>query len=92
MSKTPSLGSQLKLMGTRLQIAAIPLVLASLAACTPTFDANVKRFQSELPAPAGQTFAVVAEDPALDSDRGKAARLLLWLLDQDRAIRLLSVG
>jgi hypothetical protein len=65
MSKTPSLGSQLKLMGTRLQIAAIPLVLASLAACTPTFDANVKRFQSELPAPAGQTFAVVAEDPAL---------------------------
>jgi ATP-dependent DNA helicase RecG len=36
--------------------------------------------------------ALLATDPALDSQRGKAARLLLWLLDQDRAIRLLSVG
>jgi ATP-dependent DNA helicase RecG len=36
--------------------------------------------------------ALLAADPALDSPRGKAARLLLWLLDQDRAIRLLSVG
>jgi ATP-dependent DNA helicase RecG len=35
---------------------------------------------------------LLAEDPALDSARGQAARLLLWLLDQDRAIRLLSVG
>ena len=35
---------------------------------------------------------LLADDPALQSPRGKAARLLLWLLDQDRAIRLLSVG
>jgi ATP-dependent DNA helicase RecG len=32
------------------------------------------------------------DDPSLTSDRGKAARILLWLLDQDRAIRLISVG
>ncbi len=32
------------------------------------------------------------DDPTLETPRGKAARLLLWLLDQDRAIRLLSVG
>ncbi|WYK04654.1 ATP-dependent DNA helicase RecG [Cereibacter sphaeroides f. sp. denitrificans] len=32
------------------------------------------------------------DDPTLSSPRGEAARLLLWLLDQDRAIRLLSVG
>ncbi|MCL4065365.1 ATP-dependent DNA helicase RecG [Pseudomonas sp. GX19020] len=32
------------------------------------------------------------DDPTLDSPRGKAARHLLWLLDQDRAIRLLTVG
>ena len=31
-------------------------------------------------------------DPELTTARGKAARLLLWLLDQDRAIRLISVG
>ena len=35
---------------------------------------------------------LLADDPALESPRGQAARLLLWLLDQDRAIRLLSVG
>ena len=32
------------------------------------------------------------DDPALETPRGRAARLLLWLLDQDRAIRLLAVG
>jgi ATP-dependent DNA helicase RecG len=36
--------------------------------------------------------ALLATDPTLESDRGKAARILLWLLDQDRAIRLISVG
>ncbi|MBL4927353.1 ATP-dependent DNA helicase RecG [Fuscibacter oryzae] len=35
---------------------------------------------------------LLADDPGLTSARGKAARLLLWLLDQDRAIRLISVG
>ncbi len=35
---------------------------------------------------------LLADDPGLESPRGKAARLLLWLLDQDRAIRLISVG
>lgn len=32
------------------------------------------------------------DDPSLTTPRGKAVRNLLWLLDQDRAIRLLSVG
>lgn len=31
-------------------------------------------------------------DPALDGPRGRAARLLLWLLEQDRAIRMIKVG
>lgn len=35
---------------------------------------------------------LLADDPALEGPRGKAARLLLWLLDQDRAIRLIGVG
>ncbi|MEQ6247924.1 ATP-dependent DNA helicase RecG [Sulfitobacter sp. HNIBRBA3233] len=35
---------------------------------------------------------LLADDPTLDSDRGKAARLLLWLMRQDEAIRLISVG
>lgn len=32
------------------------------------------------------------DDPTLDSPRGRAARLLLWLMRQDEAIRLISVG
>jgi len=35
---------------------------------------------------------LLADDPALETARGRAVRNLLWLLDQDRAIRLLSVG
>ncbi len=32
------------------------------------------------------------DDPALTGPRGQSIRALLWLLDQDRAIRLISVG
>lgn len=35
---------------------------------------------------------LLADDPGLETPRGKAVRALLWLLDQDRALRLLSVG
>ncbi|MDP5366680.1 MAG: ATP-dependent DNA helicase RecG [Paracoccaceae bacterium] len=35
---------------------------------------------------------LMADDPTLDSARGKAARVLLWLMEQDQAIRLISVG
>ena len=31
-------------------------------------------------------------DPELDGERGRAARVLLWLMRQDEAIRLISVG
>ncbi len=36
--------------------------------------------------------ALLSKDPKLTSDRGKAARVLLWLMKQDQAIRLISVG
>lgn len=32
------------------------------------------------------------DDPDLVSERGRAARVLLWLMEQDQAIRLISVG
>ena len=35
---------------------------------------------------------LMQDDPTLASPRGQAARGLLWLMDQDRAIRLISVG
>ncbi len=36
--------------------------------------------------------ALLTMDPDLSSDRGRAARVLLWLMRQDRAIRLISTG
>ncbi|SFA79268.1 ATP-dependent DNA helicase RecG [Poseidonocella pacifica] len=32
------------------------------------------------------------DDPKLESPRGRAARVLLWLMEQDKAIRLISIG
>jgi hypothetical protein len=48
-----------------LKLASVPLLLAGLGACATPFNADVSRFQSQLPAPTGETFAVVADDPAL---------------------------
>ncbi|MCT8160510.1 ATP-dependent DNA helicase RecG [Pseudoruegeria sp. SHC-113] len=36
--------------------------------------------------------ALLESDPKLESERGKAVRVLLWLMEQDKAIRLISVG
>jgi ATP-dependent DNA helicase RecG len=35
---------------------------------------------------------LLQSDPSLTSPRGKAARTLLWLMEQDKSIRLISVG
>lgn len=45
-----------------LALAALPVALA-LGGCAQTFDAKVSRFSAQLPAPQGQTFAIVPEDP-----------------------------
>jgi hypothetical protein len=47
------------------KLAVVSLALAALAACTNTFNADVTHFSSRLPAPSGETFTVVPEDPAL---------------------------
>ncbi len=47
------------------KLAAATVLVGSLAACATPFRADVSRFESQLPAPQGQTFAVVADDPAL---------------------------
>ncbi|MET0371010.1 MAG: DUF4136 domain-containing protein [Sphingobium sp.] len=45
-------------------LAAPMLALAGLSGCATPFKADVARFQ-QLPAPAGQSFTVVADDPKL---------------------------
>ena len=45
---------------------AAALALAGLSACATPFNANVSRYSSaQLPAPQGQTYAVVADNPQL---------------------------
>ena len=48
-----------------IKAAVATLMLAALAACATPFNANVQRFSQALPAPQGQTFAIVADDQAL---------------------------
>jgi len=45
--------------------AAAGLAIAGLGGCATGFNANVSHFASQLPAPAGQTFTIVPEDPAM---------------------------
>ncbi|MDB2369248.1 ATP-dependent DNA helicase RecG, partial [Octadecabacter sp.] len=35
---------------------------------------------------------LLLDDPTLETDRGRAARTLLWLMEQDKAILLISIG
>jgi hypothetical protein len=51
--------------GRAVKLAVASLALAGLAACASPFNANVSHFSSQLPAPAGQTFTIVPDDPRL---------------------------
>lgn len=49
----------------RLGFAAMAGAALALAGCATPFSANVARFQTQLPAPQGQSFAIEANNPAL---------------------------
>ena len=49
----------------RLGLAAMTGAALALAGCATPFKADVARFQSQLPAPQGQSFTVEASNPAL---------------------------
>ncbi|WP_240949895.1 DUF4136 domain-containing protein [Novosphingobium sp. ERN07] len=59
MHNKPRSPARRRLLG----LSAVSLLMVSLAGCATPFKADVKRFQTQLPAPAGTTFAVVADDP-----------------------------
>jgi ATP-dependent DNA helicase RecG len=54
--------------------------------------ADVERQSALMAVAQSDARKLLAEDPKLTSDRGQAARVLLWLMEQDKAIRLISVG
>ncbi|PJI91812.1 ATP-dependent DNA helicase RecG [Yoonia maricola] len=65
-----------------------------------TAQSGIPRFRiADLERQAGQMAVaqtdarrLLNDDPTLETDRGKAARTLLWLMEQDKAILLISVG
>ncbi len=65
-----------------------------------TAQSGIPRFRiADLERQAGQMAvaqkdarALLNDDPKLETPRGKAARTLLWLMEQDKAILLISVG
>ena len=54
-----------KMISRRLGLAAIAGAALALAGCATPFKADVARFQTQLPAPQGQSFAIEASNPAL---------------------------
>lgn len=54
--------------------------------------ADLERQAGQMAVAQSDARALLNDDPKLASDRGKAARTLLWLMEQDKAIRLISVG
>ncbi|MBD0865767.1 MAG: ATP-dependent DNA helicase RecG [Rhodobacteraceae bacterium] len=59
----------------------------------PRFQvADLERQASLMAVAQSDARKLLADDPGLETDRGRAARLLLWLMRQNKAIRLISVG
>jgi len=54
--------------------------------------ADIERQASLMAIAQSDARKLLADDPQLSSPRGQAARVLLWLMEQDKAIRLIRVG
>jgi len=54
--------------------------------------ADVERQTSLMQIAQSDARKLLHDDPSLQSPRGQAARVLLWLMEQDKAIRLMRIG
>jgi len=54
--------------------------------------ADVERQTSLMQIAQSDARKLLLDDPSLQSPRGQAARVLLWLMEQDKAIRLMRIG
>jgi ATP-dependent DNA helicase RecG len=68
-------------------------VLGTVQSGLPRFHiADLERQAALMQVAQDDARRLLQDDPALETDRGKAARALLYLMRQDEAIRLISVG
>jgi ATP-dependent DNA helicase RecG len=76
-----------------LQMRGAGDVIGTAQSGVPRFrNADLERDQALMILAQRDARAHLARDPKLENDRGRAIRTLLWLLGQDEAIRLISVG
>jgi ATP-dependent DNA helicase RecG len=68
-------------------------VIGTVQSGLPRFRiADLERHAGQMAVAQTDARKLLNDDPALKSPRGQAARTLLWLMEQDKAIRLISVG
>lgn len=78
---------------TDLQMRGAGDVIGTAQSGVPRFRvADLERQAGLMATAQSDARALLAEDPTLEGPRGRAARLLLWLMRQDEAIRLIGVG
>ena len=82
-----------KISETDLQMRGAGDVIGTAQSGLPRFHiADLERQASLMAVAQSDARSLLTMDPGLQSDRGRAARVLLWLMKQDQAIRLISVG
>jgi ATP-dependent DNA helicase RecG len=68
-------------------------VIGTAQSGLPRFKVADLEQQSALMATAHQDARMLLQsDPTLTGTRGRAARILLWLMEQDKAVHLISTG
>jgi ATP-dependent DNA helicase RecG len=68
-------------------------VIGTAQSGLPRFKVADLEQQSALMATAHQDARMLLQsDPILTGTRGRAARILLWLMEQDKAVHLISTG
>ncbi|SPJ29753.1 ATP-dependent DNA helicase RecG [Falsiruegeria mediterranea] len=78
---------------TDLQMRGAGDLIGTAQSGLPRFQiADLERQASLMAVAQSDARALLAADPDLSTERGQAARVLLWLMKQDQAIRLISVG
>ena len=78
---------------TDLQMRGFGDLIGTAQSGLPRFQvADLERQAALMAVAQSDARQLLAVDPALQSPRGQAARVLLWLMRQDEAIRLIAVG
>jgi len=82
-----------KIAETDLEMRGAGDMIGTAQSGLPRFRvADLERDQGLMAIAQSDARTLLSRDPTLETDRGRAVKILLWLMGQDEAIRLISVG